>query len=186
MTLTGFVPGYIDKVEAEDAAKRIAGVANDIEVRLPGIDERPDPKLAREAVAAIKRHLPFSAPHIKVVVNDGWIMLEGEVSWNHVREKAEEAVRRLTGVKGITNAIRLKPKFAPAEIKRKIEEALERNAEIDAKRIMVEAHGGRGDPQGRLRVATQPYRKSPRWPPAPPPPDSWRSLRQAGRPPTPR
>jgi osmotically-inducible protein OsmY len=77
-----------------------------------------------------------------VVVKDGWITLEGEVEWNYQREAAEKAVSRLRGVKGVSNLIRLKPRVAPSEIKRKIEEAFKRSAEIDASNITVETDGG--------------------------------------------
>src|SRR5918994_2339756 len=126
VTLSGFVKSYNDKWEAERAAKRVSGVlgvANDLEVRLPNIDEKPDPDIARDAVAAIKNQLPFSYERMKVVVKNGWVTLEGEAEWNYVREAAERAVRRLRGVKGISNKIELKPRVAPTEIKRQIEEA---------------------------------------------------------------
>jgi hypothetical protein len=74
VTLTGFVPSYNQKYEAEKAAKRVAGVvgvANDLEVRLPGIDERPDPEIARDAAAAIRNELPFSSKQIRVTVRNG-------------------------------------------------------------------------------------------------------------------
>jgi osmotically-inducible protein OsmY len=141
--LTGFVESYSEKFEAEAAAKRVAGVvglANDIEVRLPGSFERPDPDIARDAVSAIKTRLPLTAEHIRAVVKNGWITLEGQVEWNYQREAAENAVHRLRGVKGVTNLIQLQPRVAPSEIKRKIEEAFRRSAEIDASRVTVEAH----------------------------------------------
>jgi osmotically-inducible protein OsmY len=139
VTLTGFVRSYTDKYEAEASAKRVAGVAavaNDIEVRMPSVDERPDPEIARDAVAAIKSQLPISSEHIKVVVKSGWVTLEGQVEWQYQRSTAETAVRRIKGVKGVSNLIQLKPRAAPAEIKKKIQEAFKRNAEIDANRIM--------------------------------------------------
>src|ERR1700738_1478335 len=108
VTLTGFVRSYGQKTEAEQTAKRVTGVvavANDIEVRLPIFNRRPDPEIARDAVAAIQNELPYSSHHIQVVVKDGWITLEGSVDWNYQRERAEQAVRRLRGVKGITNLI---------------------------------------------------------------------------------
>jgi osmotically-inducible protein OsmY len=154
VTLTGFAKSYIYKYEAEAAAKRVAGVvglANDIQVRLPTSDQRPDPDIARDAVAALKSQLPFSYELIKPVVKDGWITLEGEVEWNYTRDLAEKAVRRLTGVKGVSNLIRLKPRVEPSEIKRKIEEALKRSAEVDANRITVEAHGGEVILKGTVR-----------------------------------
>ena len=85
VTLTGFVRSYSDKWEAERDAKRVAGVlgvANNLEVRLPNIDERPDPEIARDAVMAMKHQLPFSYENIKVIVKNGWVTLEGEVEWN--------------------------------------------------------------------------------------------------------
>jgi osmotically-inducible protein OsmY len=154
VTLTGFVKSYGQKFAVERAAKRVAGVvglANDIEVRLPEVDRRPDPEIARDAVTAIKNRLPYSADHIKVLVKDGWVTLEGEVEWNYEREVAESAVRWVKGVKGISNLIRLKPSVLPSEVKRKIEEAFRRSAEVDANRITVEANGGEVILKGTVR-----------------------------------
>jgi osmotically-inducible protein OsmY len=154
VTLTGFVRSYSDKWEAERDAKRVAdvlGVANNLEVRLPNIDERPDPEIARDAVMAIKHQLPFSYENIKVIVKNGWVTLEGEVEWNYQREAAETAVRRVRGVKGISNKIELRPMVPPTDIKRKIEEAFRRSAEIDAQRITVETRGGEVVLRGSVR-----------------------------------
>ncbi|MEA2782692.1 MAG: hypothetical protein QOK29_4236 [Rhodospirillaceae bacterium] len=144
VTLAGFVRRFYDKFQAEADAKRVDGVvglANDLEVRLPGSDKRPDPEIVRDAIAAIASQLPAQAENIKVIAKAGWITLEGEVEWNYQRERAETAVRWLRGVKGITNLIRLKPQVAATEIKRKIAEALRRSAEIDASRVTVETDG---------------------------------------------
>jgi osmotically-inducible protein OsmY len=154
VTLTGFVKSYADKYEAEAAAKRVAGVvavANDLEVRLPAVDERPDPDLARDAVAALKSQLPISWEHIKVVVKNGWVTLEGEVEWQYQRQTAENAVRRIKGVKGVSNLIQLKPHAEPSEIKKRIQEAFRRSAELDANRIVVETHGSEVVLKGTVR-----------------------------------
>jgi osmotically-inducible protein OsmY len=79
------------------------------------------------------------------------VTLEGQVEWNYQREEAERAVRRLKGVRGVINTIQLKPSAEPAEIKRKIEEAFRRSAEIDASRITVEANGGEVILKGTVR-----------------------------------
>jgi osmotically-inducible protein OsmY len=158
VTLTGFVHSYVDKYEAEAAAKHVAGVvgvANDIEVRLRNVDAKPDPEIAREAVAAIKSQLPYSWENIKVIVKDGWVQLEGEEEWQFQRETAEQAVRRLRGVKGVSNLITLKPQAQPSEIKRKIEEAFKRNAELDAERIVVEAKGNEVILKGTVQSWTE-------------------------------
>jgi osmotically-inducible protein OsmY len=145
VTLAGFVREYGDKYAAETATKRVAGVvavANDIEVRLPTKDQRPDPAIARDAVAAIKSRLPSSWEGIKVVVRDGYINLEGEVEWQYQSETAEAAVRWVPGVRGVSNLIRIRPRAAPPhEVKRRIEDALKRHAEIEARHIVVETNG---------------------------------------------
>jgi osmotically-inducible protein OsmY len=154
VTLTGFARTYMDKFGAEAAAKRVAdvvGLANDIEVTLSRADQRPDPEIARDAVAALRSRLPLSSSRVRVVVDKGWVTLEGEVEWNYQREAAERAVRRVKGVKGVINSIQLKPGVAPVEIKRKIEEAFRRSAEIDASRITVEANGGEVVLRGTVR-----------------------------------
>src|SRR5256885_6466045 len=92
VTLAGFTHSYTDRLEAEMAAKRVAGVlavANDIEVRLPAIDQRPDPDIARDAVAALKSQLPISHDRIKIIVKNGWITLEGAVEGQYQKTSAE-------------------------------------------------------------------------------------------------
>lgn len=154
VALTGFVRSYMHKWQAESDAKRVAGVtavANDIEVRLPTGSGRPDPEIARDAVAALHTELPYSSQNMKVVVKDGWITLEGSAEWNYQRTRAEDAVRRVKGIKGVVNLITMKPRVTPSEIKTKIEEAFRRNAEIDAQRINVEATGGEVKLSGSVR-----------------------------------
>jgi osmotically-inducible protein OsmY len=154
VTLTGFVRSYTEKYEAEAATKRVAGVvglANDLEVRMPSVDERPDPDIARDAVAAIKSQLPISWENVKVIVKGGWVTLEGEVEWQYQRQSAESAVRRIKGVKGVSNVIQLKPRAQPSEIKRKIQDAFRRNAEVDANRITVETKGSEVTLKGTVR-----------------------------------
>lgn len=154
VTLAGFARRYIDKWEAEWAAKRVQGVvgiANDIEVRLPDADERPDPEIARDAVASIKLQLPEAWENITVIVRDAWVTLQGHVEWQYQREAAERAVHPIKGVKSISNLIRIEPKVAPSEVKRKIEEAFKRSAELDARRITIEVVGNEVIIRGTVR-----------------------------------
>src|ERR1700730_7232522 len=100
VTLAGFVRSYMQKYQAENAAKRVAGVigvANDLEVRLPNVDERPDPEIARDAIDRIKSELPYSWEKIRAVVKNGWLTLEGEVEWNYQRERADPCVISMGG-----------------------------------------------------------------------------------------
>ena len=154
VTLSGFVRSYSQRWEAERTVKRVSGVlgvANDIEVRLPVFNQRPDPEIARDAVSAIQSALPYSSEHIRVVARDGWLTLEGSVEWNYAKDRAENAVRRVRGVKGVSNLIQVSPRVAPIEVKRKIEESFRRNAELDANRITVETDGGAVTLRGSVR-----------------------------------
>lgn len=144
VVLTGFVRSFREKYQAENAAKRIAGVAgvaNDIEIRFAPSDSVTDPQIARAAAAAVKIYLPVSWEKVKVLVHNARITLEGEVEWNYQREDVESAVRHLPGVKAVSNLIKIKPRVAPTEIKQKIEAAFRRSAELDAKSISVQAEG---------------------------------------------
>ena len=158
VTLSGFVRSYSQKYEAEREAmkvKGVRGVANDIEVKLPSLNQRADPEIARDAVAAIKRELPYSGEHIQVVARNGWLTLEGEVEWKFQSDRAEKAVRRTKGLKGITNLIRLKPRATPSEVKQRIEEALNRSAALDAQKITVETVGGEVTLRGTVHSWTE-------------------------------
>ena len=95
--------------------------------------------------------LPYSSENVRVIVRSGWLTLEGEVVWNFQRERAESAVRRIRGVKGVSNLIVVKPTVAPSDIKRKMKIAFKRSAEIDANHITVEANGGEVILRGTVR-----------------------------------
>ncbi|HEY3839756.1 MAG TPA: BON domain-containing protein [Bryobacteraceae bacterium] len=143
VTLSGFVHTYFEKDAAEKAAKRVYGVkavANDIEVRTIGT--RTDPEIAREVVQEIQSHVSLPAEKIKATVEHGWVKLEGTVDWQYQKTLAESAVKKLRGVIGVTNNIEVKPVVTPTEIKSKIEDALKRSAELDARRITVALDGG--------------------------------------------
>jgi osmotically-inducible protein OsmY len=143
VTLSGYAPSYWEKDAAEKAAKRVYGVravANDIQIKL-GIT-RTDPEIARDAVHELESHISIPANKIKVTVKSSWVTLEGEVNWQYQKTLAESAVKKLKGVLGVTNNITVRPKVSPLEIKNKIEDALRRSAELDARRITVEVEGG--------------------------------------------
>ena len=152
VTLTGYVSSYSDKWRAERIAKRVAGVsaiANEIEVKLS--TERTDPDIAEAARAALKADSRLPADRIKVIVERGWVTLEGTVDYYYQKSAAESDVRYLTGVKGVTNALVVTPKVSPTDIRMKIEEALKRSAQLDANRISVETEGSKVILSGTVR-----------------------------------
>ena len=153
--LTGWLDSYTKKWAAEEAARRVRGVkavANDIEVRLPGSSERTDGDIAAAAAHAIEWDVMVPTDKIKVTVSKGWVTLEGEVEWQFQREAAERDVRRLVGVKGVTNLITVAPRATPSDLKAKIEQALTRVAKSDAERITVEVNGGKVTLRGTVRA----------------------------------
>lgn len=150
VTLAGFVKSYADFYAAKKV-KGVKAVANDIEVRLPQVDRRPDPDIARDAVDALKRDLPAASERIKVVVKDGYLSLQGEVEWKYQKDWAERAVRNIKGVVAVSNIIRIKPKVELIELKKKIEEAFVRSAQVDAHHVVVEADGSQVTLKGNVR-----------------------------------
>jgi len=110
-----------------------------------------DADIAAAAVRALEWDSSVPADKIEVTVSKGWVTLRGEVEWQYQKEDAERIVRRLSGVKGVSNLITIKPSVTPAELKEKIEDALVRNAEIDADRITVEVQGGKAILKGTVR-----------------------------------
>lgn len=154
VTLTGWVDSYTKKWAAEEASHRVRGVkavANDIEVRLPLSAERTDTDIAAAAVKALEWDAYVPIDKIDVTVSKGWVTLKGQVEWHYQKQDAERVVRRLPGVKGVTNVITVKPSLTPQDLKKKIEDALVRSAELDAKKIQVEVDGGQVTLKGTVR-----------------------------------
>src|ERR1700676_59586 len=152
VTLTGYVSSYADKWRAERIAKRVSGVtalANEIEVKLS--TERTDPDIAEAARAALKADSRLPADRIKVIVERGWVTLEGTVDYYYQKSAAESDVRYIAGVRGVTNALVVTPKVSPTDIRMKIEEALKRSAQLDANRISVETEGSKVILSGTVR-----------------------------------
>jgi osmotically-inducible protein OsmY len=155
--LTGFVRSYTERFQAERDAKRVVGVsaiANELQVRLPAPDQRPDSELAQDIILTLAKQVPpFGG--VTPIVHEGEVTIEGEVEWRFQRDRAEEAIRGLRGVKSVTNLIVVKPRpdvdVKTQEIKAEIERALVRSAEVDAAQIVVTVEGDRAILKGRVR-----------------------------------
>ena len=142
VTLSGSIASYWQKKEAERVAKRVAGVkavAEDLTIKLPGAAERSDADIAQSVVSGLRFNVAVPPDRIQVTVENGWVTLEGEVEWQYQKSAAENAIKYLMGVKGVTNSIRIKPRVSAADVKAKIESAFARRAQLDANQIKVES-----------------------------------------------
>ena len=154
VTLSGYVKSLPEKWAAERAVKRVAGIeaiAEEIEVRIPPDVMRTDEEIARAAKNALEWDVSVPHNQVNVMVQDGRVTLEGEVDRWHQRDAAYKAICNLTGVRGITNEITVKPRATSARVKSKIKKALERNARIDSERITVEVRGDKVILKGSVR-----------------------------------
>jgi len=147
VTLTGFVSSYAEKFAAERVAERVGGVravADEVQVKLPGSHLRSDTDLAHAVVNALRWDVLVPDEKIKATVDAGWVKLEGDVEWKYQKSAAASAVRNLTGIKGVSNLISVKPKAVSAyDVGERIKDSLRRHAERDADRIRIEAKDGR-------------------------------------------
>lgn len=154
VTLTGKVPSFAEKFAAERAVERVSGVravADDLQVKLTPANSRSDTDVALAAVNALAWDMEVPDDKIKVKVVNGWVTLEGHAEWHFQKAAAERAVRFLTGVKGVTNLIAISPKVSPTDVMKRIEDAIKRSAELDAKRVFVEAEGSKVTLRGTVR-----------------------------------
>jgi osmotically-inducible protein OsmY len=154
VTLTGWVDSYSKKLAAEAAAHRVhnvKAVANDIEVRLPGFAERTDADLAAAVLNALRWDAGIPAGKLDVTVSNGWVTLKGEVEYGFQKRDAEHAIQHISGIRGITNLITVKPRVLPSDLKQQIERELVRNAETDASNITVEVDGSKVILRGTVR-----------------------------------
>lgn len=154
VTLSGNVTSYSLRLVAERAAERVTGVkgiANELEVKIPGDSIRDDADIVAAALHALKWHTLVPEDKIKVKVTKGWITLDGELEWNYQKQCAVSAVEHLLGVKGVTNMFTLKASVKPTEVKKNIRAAFLRNAEIDANSIQVDTTDSKVTLHGQVR-----------------------------------
>jgi osmotically-inducible protein OsmY len=154
VTLTGYVKNYFEKKKAEVIAKRIAhvkAVVDELQLQIPNLANRTDLEIAESAVEAIRLNVVVPDDRIKITVDNGHIVLDGEVDWHYQRTAAEDALRPMIGVRGIINKIHVKAAVRVSDVRKKIEDALVRNAHIDSGNIVVEAYGATAVLKGKVR-----------------------------------
>ena len=144
VTLTGHVSSYAEKIAAEQAVRRVKGVraiAQEIEVRFPSDKKIADDEIAKRALDILHWSL-VPSDVVKLTVQNGLITLNGEVEWQYQKRAAEDTVRKLSGIVGVVNDIRIQPQVLVPDLKKKIEDALKRSAEVEAKAIRVTVRDG--------------------------------------------
>jgi osmotically-inducible protein OsmY len=155
ITLSGHVGSYAEKLAAERATKRVAGVrgvAQEIEVRYPNDKKTADDQIAKRALDVITWNTTLPKESVQVRVQNGWVTLSGQVDWWYQRSMAESSVKRLSGVTGITNSITVKPKVQAPDVKSRIEKALKRSAELESDGIRVSVDNGRVTLDGKVKA----------------------------------
>jgi len=155
VTLIGHVRSYAEKIAVEDAVQRIKGVralAEELEVRYPYEKKAADDQIAERAVNLIAWNAMIPEGLVRIKVQHGWVTLEGTLDWQFQRYAAEDAIRRLSGVVGVHNMIKVNPRVQPADVKAKILAALKRDAELEAGSIVVDVKGDRVVLEGKVKA----------------------------------
>ncbi|MCA2991347.1 BON domain-containing protein [Gemmatimonas sp.] len=153
VTLGGTVDSFAVKANAARAAERVRGVqavADELHVVIPTAHVRSDTDIAHAVVSALKWNVQVPADRIKVRVDDGWVTLDGTVTWEFQRKAAARTVRELTGVHGVRNLLTLQTSASPADVRHRIEDAMKRQAELEAADIAVEVVDGCVTLKGRV------------------------------------
>jgi len=146
ITLSGIVGSYIKKSQAEDTAKKIAGVkavVEKIEVKFSNNDEKDDNEIATAVLNALKsnRDIPFDK--IQVEVENGHVTLDGKLEWNHQKEAAQKSVSNIDGIKVLTNNIKIETDNTDDIEKAEIERAIERNWAMNNQEVQVAVSGNK-------------------------------------------
>jgi osmotically-inducible protein OsmY len=154
VTLSGSIDSYAKKYAAIRATERVAGmraIADELDVVLPSAHKRTDADIAHAVVSTLEWDVQVPDDRVQARVDDGWVWLEGEVEWQYQSVAAERAIRNLTGVRGVTNLLRVQSRATVPDVRQRIEKALTRHAELDARQIQVEASDGRVTLRGKVR-----------------------------------
>ncbi|TWB53216.1 osmotically-inducible protein OsmY [Rhizobium sp. ERR 922] len=155
ITLTGHVGTYAEKDAAEKAARRVKGVraiAQEIDVRILGPRRTDDDDIARRAVKILDWNISIPKQMVQIRVCKGVVTLTGNVEWQYQKNAAAAAVRDLAGVVGVSNLIEVVPGISADDVKKRIENALERDAELEARAIQVDVSGGKVTLKGKVRT----------------------------------
>ncbi|MBY5454156.1 BON domain-containing protein [Rhizobium leguminosarum] len=155
VVLTGHVATYLQKTRVEDVVRRVKGVtgiAQEIEVRPFGTNKTADDEIVKRALDLIKWNTAIPVDVVQVKVQNGWVTLTGDVEWQYQKNAASDAIKGLAGIAGVANNITVKPHASAFDVKKRIENALKRNAEVEAAAIKVNVLDGKVTLEGRVNL----------------------------------
>jgi len=154
VTLNGYVPSYAQKIAAERAAKRVFGVkaiAEELKVRFAS-DPKTDHEIARRILDVFAWNSMVPANKLQVTVENGWVTLTGETTWHFEADEAERVAAKISGVKGVSNAIEIAKRVQAGDVRKGIEAAFTRQADLDAKAVNIAINGGKVVLSGHVRA----------------------------------
>lgn len=146
VTLNGFVKSYPEKIAAERAAKRVAGVraiAEEIRIRYPSDAKTADHEIAKRILDVFHWNVMIPEQQIQVKVEKGWVTLTGDVEWHYQADEAKRAASRIGGVTGVTNSIGIRNRANVYDVRKRIEDAFKRQAGLDASTVTIVADGSK-------------------------------------------
>lgn len=144
VTLSGFVSNYAQKMAAEHAAERVAGVqgiAEELKVRYPNAPKTSDDEIARRILDVFAWDITIPTDKVTVTVERGWVALSGKLDWNYQKEAARKAAGRIAGVIGISNKIEVDNILSVDNVRERIMAAFKRSSASDASALSVTADG---------------------------------------------
>lgn len=155
VTLSGYVKSYPQKMAAEKAARRVAGVtaiAEEIRVRFASDPKTADHEIAKRIVDMFNWNVFVPDDKIAVKVEHGWVTLTGTVDAHYQAEEARKVAGRVNGVVGVSNLVTLRPAPAATDVKARIKEAFKRQANLDAASVTVVTDGNTVRLGGRVKA----------------------------------
>jgi osmotically-inducible protein OsmY len=155
VTLSGYVKSYAEKLAAERAVRRVSGanaIAEELKVRYASDPKIADHEIAKRILDVIGWNVLLPKSKFQVTVEDGWVSLGGEVDWQYQSREAARVAAQINGVTGVSNNIAIKQRVHPSDVRKQIEDAFERQADLDARGVIVAVDGGKVTLSGQVHA----------------------------------
>ena len=146
---------YSEKLAAERAVRRVAGVnaiAEELKVRYASDAKIADHEIAKRILDVFAWNVLLPKDKLQVKVEKGWVSLSGEVEWQYESREAARVAAQINGVTGVSNNISIKQRLFPSDVRKQIEDAFERQADLDARGVIVAVDGGKVTLSGQVHA----------------------------------